>query len=193
MAFVFGARQINFDDPVLGNSDEGTYFGRIAEHLEQCLQSSDDLALDGASAELTLDIIGLASRTWKDERANSSKGQLNLALAEGRRAATLYKLAEQISDKEAQNRIHIMISDSPTDTLSLAQISDLLASEEERWHEKLPEFSRFSKQEELAEARSNFITTSASKGEAGLPLEELFARSVVVKVERVRGGPCAKT
>ncbi|MCA0905464.1 hypothetical protein LCM27_03535 [Ruegeria marisrubri] len=192
MAFVFGARQINFDDPALGRSDKATYFSRIAEHLEQCLKRSDDPALDGAGAELTLDIIGLASRTWKDVRADSSKEQLNLALAEGRRAATLSKLAKQIPDKEAQNRIHIMISDSPTDTLSLAQISDLLAGKEEEWHVRLSEFDRFSKQEELAEARSYFITTSASKGEARLPLEELFARSVVVKVEQVRGGPCAK-
>ncbi|WP_377190522.1 hypothetical protein [Ruegeria meonggei] len=191
MAFVFGARKSNFKDPALGSEKEGTYFSRIAKHLGQCLKSNGDRNLGSDDAELTLDIIGLASRTWKDKNPTHSKEQLNLALAEGRRAVTLLKLIDAISDKEVQNRIHIMSSNSPTDTLSLAQISDMLTGEPEDWFDRRLEFDRFSTHEEHAKTRSNFITPSASRGDDRLPLEELFARSVVVKVERVRGGPCA--
>ncbi len=191
MAFVFGARKSNFKDPALGSEKEDTYFSRIAKHLGQCLKNNGDHNLGGDDAELTLDIIGLASRTWKDKNPTHSKEQLNLALAEGRRAVTLLKLIDAISDKEVQNRIHIMSSNSPTDTLSLAQISDMLAGEPEDWFDRRLEFDRFSTHEEHAKTRSNFITPSASQGDDRLPLEELFARSVVVKVERVRGGPCA--
>ncbi len=193
MAFVFGAREENFDDPVLGSATEGTYFGRIAKHLDQCLQSTGDQVLSSDDTELTLDIIGLASPTWKDNNRKHLKEQLNLALAEGRRAATLYKLAKAISDKGTQNRIHIMISDSPTDTLSLAQISDLLAGERKQWFASRFKFNRFSNPDELKVARSKFISASASGGENRVPLEELFARSVIFKVESVSGGPCANS
>jgi len=103
-AFDWGRNTDNLEDPVV-LADGKTYFARIAETLESCL--ADD-------AIVTIDVIGLASRSWDGPTPNFSDAQLNYHLAEGRRFGALQAIAGLISEGPARNRLFVQQFDGTT-------------------------------------------------------------------------------
>ena len=176
-AFLWGADIANLNDPVILGPDL-TYFNRIANTLESCL-------VDGGSVEL--DVIGLASRSWVGPTSIYSPDMLNYYLAEGRRLGALRALAAFIDGPNQKTRVTVKTAGGNSVTLQ-----DMLAgaSKPGFTNQFLASFARFEKQKSFQKHRDELIAVTALDPSETSPLEELFGRSVVLKMVSAKGGPC---
>lgn len=175
--FAWGSDPGNLIDPVVTEQD-GTYFERIAETLEACLA-------DGAEVEI--DVIGLASRSWDGPVGTSSGPVLNYYLAEGRRIAALRKLSLLLGDTGLDRRIQVRRDED--NSLSLADIV-AQATADGAIEERLPTFGRFGEASSFEDRRDTLLNVTGLDPDTASPLEELFGRSVVLRMIRTLGGPC---
>jgi hypothetical protein len=175
-AFDWGADLARLLDPTV-DDDETTYFGRIAQTLESCLIGN---------ATVELDIIGLASPSWDGATGATTAETLNYHLAEGRRVGALRRLAA-LMDEADRGRVLVQLSDGTT--LTLPEIIDL-ATAGSPVSEVLARFARFGSSDEFEERRDTLLAVTGLNPDVESPLEELFGRSVVLRVVRSDGGPC---
>jgi len=176
-AFDWGRNTDNLEDPVV-LADGKTYFARIAETLESCL--ADD-------AIVTIDVIGLASRSWDGPTPNFSDAQLNYHLAEGRRFGALQAIAGLISEGPARNRLFVQQFDGTTTPLAKI-MRDI--QESTQVAELLPRFGRFDGVAGFEARRDTLLAVTGLNPDVKSPLEELFGRSVVLRMISTDGGPC---
>jgi len=175
-AFDWGADTARLLDPEV-DEDETTYFGRIARTLESCL-------IDNATVEL--DMIGLASPSWDGPTGTTTAETLNYYLAEGRRIGALRQLADLMGEAD-EARVLVQISDGST--MALPEIIDV-ASSELPVEEALNRIARFGSRSQFETRRDTLLAVTGLNPDMESPLEELFGRSVVLRVVRSDGGPC---
>ena len=175
-AFDWGADPRRLNDPVV-TAEKTTYFGRIAQTLESCLA-------DNATVEI--DLIGLASPSWDGPAGSGSGAVLNFHLAEGRRIGALRRLAE-LMDATAARRVKVQIADG-----TVLPMPDLIAASRANAADAfLARFGRFGSRDAFEARRDTLLGVTGLDPDAESPLEELFGRSVVLRMIRTEGGPCA--
>lgn len=152
-------------------------FDRIVDPLVACIKM-------GATVEI--DVLGFASASWID--ADVPKDELNYALAEGRRIGLLQQF-NSVLEREGQkaDRVMVVVKDRNAVALStlLKEIQDGPKGVPD-W-QAAKQYTRFTNPEDMFDSRKEWMRKSAL-GETGTnPFEELFARSVVLTVNKVEG------
>ena len=176
-AFDWGRDKAKLRDPVV-REDGTTYFDRIARTIESCLVGD---------AVVTIDVLGLASRSWSGATGGVSDAALNYHLAEGRRLGALLKIADGVGDVTALERILVVGSGGDVE---LSSILNRLAVPTPA-ADLVPVIGRFETVEAFETRRDRLLAVTGLSGENASPLEELFARSVVLRMVSTDGGPCA--
>lgn len=174
-AFNWGANVNNLKDPVVAE-DMTTYFERVADTLSSCL---------AGGATLDLDIIGLASRSWDGPTGGFPRAKLNYFLAEGRRIAAMRLLGEFISASDQRDRILVQLADG-----QFTPLSDILRADTGNADAFINGFGRFNGQSGFESRRDALIAVAGLSDDEKNPLEELFARSVVLSMIDAEQGPC---
>lgn len=167
----------NLTDPQITDSG-GTYFGRIADTLVGCLAED---------ARLEIDILGLASRSWAGPISDTPAPVLNYYLAEGRRIAALRRLEELIDDPALSSRIDVQLADGTFGPM--AGLIDTATSQPDIV-DGLPAFARFASLETFENRRDKLLNVTGLNSDTATPLEELFGRSVVLRMVSGQSGPC---
>lgn len=175
-AFYWGADPDRLLDPTV-DDDETTYFGRIAQTLESCLIGN---------ATVELDMIGLASPSWDGATGATTAEALNHHLAEGWRVGALRQFAGLL-DKADPSRVLVQLPDGTA--MLLPEIIDL-ATAGAPVSEVLGRFARFGSSDDFEQRRDTLLAVTGLNPDVESPLEELFGRSVVLRVVRSDGGPC---
>lgn len=175
-AFDWGADARRLNDPVV--TEEGTtYFGRIAQTLESCV---------AGNAVVEVDMIGLASPSWDGPAGDRAAATLNYHLAEGRRVGALRHLADLMNDASGA-LVRVRIAEGTA--VSMAEL--VAASESVALDAFLARFGRFGSLDAFETRRDTLLGITGLDPATESPLEELFGRSVVLRVVRAEGGPCA--
>jgi len=131
-------------------------------------------------------MIGLASPSWDGATGGTMAETLNYHLAEGRRVGALRQLAGLL-DEAYRDRLRVQLSDGTT--MALPEIIDL-ATAGAPVSEMLARFARFGSSSQFEERRDTLLAVTGLNPDVESPLEELFGRSVVLRVVRSNGGPC---
>ena len=176
-AFDWGRDTDRLRDPVI-RDDGTTYFDRIARTIESCLVGD---------AVVTIDVLGLASRSWDGVPNGVANAALNYHLAEGRRLGALRKIADGIEDMAALDRVRVVGSNG---TLALSAILPQLTPSAQA-ADLLPALGRFETIAAFEARRDTLLAVTGLSEDKKSPLEELFARSVVLQMVSTDGGPCA--
>ena len=175
--FEWGSDPDNLVDPEIADNG-GTYLGRVAETLQSCIASN---------GKVELDVLGLASRSWKYAPDAATTEQLNYYLAEARRVAILRKFSELMENDDFGDHILVKLTDGTTITMS-----EIIARSQQTGNieNNLPSFARFDNARDFESRRATLFSVTGLIRETASPLEELFARSVVLKVIGIESGPC---
>ena len=176
-AFDWGCRP-GLDCSIPSSGEGGTtYFGRIAQTLESCLIGN---------ATVELDMIGLASPSWDggDRRDDGRDVELPSRRGAARRGAPPSwpdYWTRRIGTGSA-------CSCPIGTTMALPEIIDL-ATAGAPVSEMLARFARFGSSSQFEERRDTLLAVTGLNPDVESPLEELFGRSVVLRVVTLQRRP----